>query len=389
MPSSFVSRISRSLSPAGVARRHGWLRTLCCLFGLALLAGCASSGGSRLSATQEAAQYQARARRSYPVPGPAWDPWGPYIVEAAQKNDIPERWVREVIRAESDGRVMDTSSPGAMGLMQLMPDTYDELRARLSLGDDPYEPHDNIMAGTAYLRQMYDLYGSPGFLAAYNAGPGRLDLYLSHNQPLPNETRNYVHKIAPRIAGVYPNRPSASGSLAMNQLPMDIPPGPRYPRRPDARPVMLAENRGRPAPLRSVQETPLQAPPAPVPPPPIRTALLTPPPPPPSSSHAGFHLIAPAMADTLPAGRVAMLGGAWAIQVGAFANESQARAAAAAARSQTQLSHAHPVVGEVHSGRTTLYRARLTGLSHDAANAACDRLGRARGCMVLSPDQQS
>lgn len=387
MPSSFASRTNRASSPVGEAGWCGCLRVVCCLLGLTLLAGCASSSGPRMSASQEAAQYQEHARRSYPAPGPAWDPWGPYIVEAAQKNDVPERWVREVIRAESSGKVMDTSGPGAMGLMQLMPDTYDEMRGRLDLGDDPYEPHDNIMAGTAYLRQMYDLYGFPGFLAAYNAGPGRLDLYLSHNQALPDETRNYVHKIAPRIAGVYPDRPPASGVLAMNQLPMDIPPGPRYPRRPSAQPVMLAENRGRPAPLRSVQETPLVAPPALVPPP-AQVALAVPPPPPPPS-RSGFHLIAPAMADTLPAGRAAMLGGAWAIQVGAFANEAQARAAAESARGQAQLAHARPAVGMVRSGRTTLYRARLTGLSHDAANAACDRLGRAHGCMVLAPDQQS
>ena len=56
------------------------------------------------------------------------------------------------MRVESSGKVMDTSQAGAMGLMQVMPVTYDELRARYNLGDDPYDPHDNVMAGTAYLR---------------------------------------------------------------------------------------------------------------------------------------------------------------------------------------------------------------------------------------------
>ena len=88
-----------------------------------------------------------------------------------------------------------------MGLMQVMPETYDELRARYSLGDDPFDPHDNILAGAAYLREMYDIYGSPGFLAAYNAGPHRLDDYLSNNRPLPDETRRYVAMIGPNIVG--------------------------------------------------------------------------------------------------------------------------------------------------------------------------------------------
>ena len=53
-----------------------------------------------------------------------------------------------------------------MGLMQIMPKTWIELRARYGLGADPYDPHDNILAGAAYIRQLHDRYGSPGFLAA-------------------------------------------------------------------------------------------------------------------------------------------------------------------------------------------------------------------------------
>ena len=137
---------------------------------------------------------------------------------------------------------MDTSSVGAMGLMQVMPETYDGLRARYDLGDDPYEPRDNLLAGTGYLREMYDVYGFPGFLAAYNAGPHRLDDYLTRNRPLPDETRNYVRKIGPYIAGIEPNRPSPASGYAMNQVPLNIPPGPRYPQHQRA-PVALAENR--------------------------------------------------------------------------------------------------------------------------------------------------
>jgi len=77
--------------------------------------------------------------------------------------------------------------------------TYAQMRDRYGLGPDPYAPHDNIMAGTAYIGEMYARYGSPGFLAAYNAGPGRLDSYLVGGTPLPHETVGYVASIAPRL----------------------------------------------------------------------------------------------------------------------------------------------------------------------------------------------
>ena len=79
-----------------------------------------------------------------------------------------------------------------MGLMQIMPGTYAELRVRYGLGADPFHPHDNILAGAAYLRELYDRYGASGFLAAYNAGPGRYEQHLINGQPLPAETRAYV-----------------------------------------------------------------------------------------------------------------------------------------------------------------------------------------------------
>ena len=182
---------------------------------------------------QEAARYAAHARGNYMPPGPPEDPWGPYIREASKRFDVPDIWIRSVMRVESGGNEYQngqliTSSAGAMGLMQVMPETYDELRDRYSLGDDPFDPHDNILAGTAYLREMYDIYGSPGFLAAYNAGPRRLDDYLSNNRPLPDETRRYVAMIGPNIVGVYPNNRSPAEDYAMNALPIEIPRGTRY-----------------------------------------------------------------------------------------------------------------------------------------------------------------
>jgi cell division protein FtsN len=376
-----------STKPGFVPSRAPMLRLLACASTLAMLSACASNPGPNLSPVQEAAQYQARAKRSYAPPGPPGDPWGPYIVEASQRYDIPERWVRQVIHVESSGKVLDTSPVGAMGLMQVMPVTYDELRARYDLGEDPYDPHDNVMAGTAYLRELYDLYGFPGFLAAYNAGPRRLDDYLTRNRPLPDETRNYVRKIAPYIVGIEPNRASTANGYAMNQLPMDIPAGPRYPHRQPA-PVALAQNRSsRSAPERTVQTAALAEPPRPVPPPsPVQVASA-------SAPRGGFRLIAPAMADTLPVQHAAApaAAGRWAIQVGAFGNEGQARAAADAARSQAHdlLGHAHPAVGTVRSASATLYRARLVGLSHDSAVQACEKLGHGHGnCIVLSPETQ-
>ena len=104
------------------------------------------------------------------------------------------------MRVESAGDVRAISSAGAMGLMQVMPATWADLRARHRLGANPYDPRDNILAGAAYLREMHDRYGSPGFLAAYNAGPGRYEEYLA-GRPLPAETRAYVASLAPIIGG--------------------------------------------------------------------------------------------------------------------------------------------------------------------------------------------
>lgn len=121
------------------------------------------------------------------------------VADAAQRFGIPEAWIWAVMRVESSGNIRATSPAGAMGLMQIMPATWLRLRARYGLGDDAYDPRGNIMAGAAYLREMHDRYGSPGFLAAYNAGPGRYDDYLSQRRRLPSETVAYVAKLAPMI----------------------------------------------------------------------------------------------------------------------------------------------------------------------------------------------
>ncbi|MHB0710215.1 lytic transglycosylase domain-containing protein [Roseomonas mucosa] len=133
-------------------------------------------------------------------------PYAAHIAEASQRFGIPEHWIRAVLRAESAGDVRAVSSAGAMGLMQVMPDTWAGLRVRYGLGRDPYDQRDNILAGTAYLREMFDRYGNVGaMLAAYNAGPGRYDEHRATGRPLPAETRAYVAALAPILGGAAPS----------------------------------------------------------------------------------------------------------------------------------------------------------------------------------------
>jgi len=122
--------------------------------------------------------------------------WHSTIAEAAQRYDIPESWIRAVMEAESGGDPHAVSPKGAMGLMQIMPGTWAELRGQLGLGTDPFDPHDNILAGTAFLRAMRDRYGYPGLFAAYNAGPARYDRHLKTGTPLPPETQRYIAALA-------------------------------------------------------------------------------------------------------------------------------------------------------------------------------------------------
>ena len=134
------------------------------------------------------------------------DPFGAHIAEASQRFGVATALIRAVMGRESAGAARAVSSAGARGLMQIMPATWDDLRARWSLGRDPFDPRDNILAGTAYLRELHDRYGSPGFLAAYNAGPARYEAYLA-GRPLPAETRAYVAALAPLAGGRAITRP--------------------------------------------------------------------------------------------------------------------------------------------------------------------------------------
>ena len=123
--------------------------------------------------------------------------WRPYTAEASRRFGMPVAWIERVMQAESAGRTRLGGRPivsraGAVGLMQLMPDTWNVMRAMLGLGRDPFDPHDNIIAGSAYLRLMYDRFGYPGMFAAYNAGPGRYAAYVTRGRRLPGETMVYL-----------------------------------------------------------------------------------------------------------------------------------------------------------------------------------------------------
>ena len=102
--------------------------------------------------------------------------WHLYSTEASLHFGVPVRWIERVMRAESDGRTTADGHPirsraGAIGLMQLMPATWRSMRLALGLGTDPDNPRDNILAGTFYLRLLYERFGYPGLFAAYDAGP--------------------------------------------------------------------------------------------------------------------------------------------------------------------------------------------------------------------------
>jgi len=128
--------------------------------------------------------------------------WDAIMLEASNRFHIPQAWIRAVMRQESGGRTMlgegqpIVSRAGAVGLMQLLPQTYKEMAAEHKLGANPFDTRDNIMAGAAYLRWLKIKYGYPAMFAAYNAGPGRLQDHLEKGVRLPAETRAYVGSIA-------------------------------------------------------------------------------------------------------------------------------------------------------------------------------------------------
>jgi membrane-bound lytic murein transglycosylase B len=127
--------------------------------------------------------------------------WKPFVAKASRHAGVPAAWINAVMRVESGGRTMLTetqpmiSSKGALGLMQVLPQTYQEMRAQYKLGPNPFDPKDNINAGAGYLRWLRSKYGYPTMFAAYNAGPGQVDDLLGAGKRLPAETQVYVARV--------------------------------------------------------------------------------------------------------------------------------------------------------------------------------------------------
>ncbi len=352
--------------------------------------------------------------RSYAPPGPPDDPWGPYIEEAAQRFSVPQRWIREVMRQESGGHQYlngqpITSDAGAAGLMQIMPATYEELRERYALGGDPYDPHDNILAGTGYISELYASYGSPAFLAAYNAGPHRVDDYLAGRGALPNETVNYLASVAPRLGNdrplsgplaAYAGGGGAVEVAAAAAVPRAYAPAPRPGcwQDPDAAydpdapcrapPVRQASGVVEAGGFASVSQAPVT----------VQRVSARMPVPVLGCWHdpdAAYDPDAPCQKQPVrvrpPPASVApvVVRGAWAIQLGAFADPDQARRMAESARSlaPAQLGSAQALLGTTAPfGERVMYRARLAGLSWEDALSACGQLTAQRqSCLAVPP----
>ena len=126
------------------------------------------------------------------VPSGSFHPsteFNPIIDQASEIYDVDSALIKAVIQAESNFVPNITSPKGAMGLMQLMPETAIELGVI-----DPYDPAENIHAGTRYLKSLLDRYGAniPLSLAAYNWGMGNVEKPLSR---IPQETQNYISRV--------------------------------------------------------------------------------------------------------------------------------------------------------------------------------------------------
>jgi hypothetical protein len=124
------------------------------------------------------------------------------IAEASLRFGLPPDLIRAVITVESAHRPHAVSRAGAMGLMQLMPGTWQAERSALGLGEDVFDPRDNVLAGTSYLAALIARYGAEGGLAAYNAGPARYERFRDDARPLPAETVAYVTRLRPTLAAL-------------------------------------------------------------------------------------------------------------------------------------------------------------------------------------------
>ncbi len=118
------------------------------------------------------------------------DDYDHIIAQASRLYNIRFELIKAIIRVESNFDPNAVSPKGALGLMQLMPSNVEQLNVR-----NPFDPRENVMAGTRFFRRLFERYNSDLTLslAAYNAGPGAVDRHRT--VPPYRETRNYVEKV--------------------------------------------------------------------------------------------------------------------------------------------------------------------------------------------------
>ncbi len=148
------------------------------------------AGRSRPAGAAASSPRRPAASTGGPVDEGRYRRFDPYIAEAAQLYQLPPAFVRAVVKVESDFNPRVVSHVGAMGLMQLMPRTAQSMGVR-----DPFDPRQNILGGTRYLRVLANLFGGDLVLtiAAYNAGEGAVMRY--RGVPPYDETRRYVRRV--------------------------------------------------------------------------------------------------------------------------------------------------------------------------------------------------
>ena len=136
------------------------------------------------------AYYEVYIRESLRINLRPYDRYDRYIAEAVSKYDVPFPLIKAIIKVESDFNPRAVSHAGARGLMQIMPETGEDLGL-----DNPFDPRENILAGTRYIRLLLDRFHGviPLALAAYNAGPERIGPL--REVPRIAETENFVEKV--------------------------------------------------------------------------------------------------------------------------------------------------------------------------------------------------
>jgi soluble lytic murein transglycosylase-like protein len=229
VPTMPVTAIARSGGPGRpLGRRDSALpwtaaSTMAALRSLGAIA-CTVAIFSSPMLVSDAAHAARASSAAHQANGLPVDPFAAFITEASKRFAVPEHWIRSVMRVESAGEVRARSRKGAMGLMQIMPQTWSDLRARYDLGADPYDPRNNILAGAAYIRELYQRFGTPGFLAAYNSGPTRYENHLATGRSLPDETQDYVAILAPMIGGKQVNGKivAVADSLTLARSPLFV-----------------------------------------------------------------------------------------------------------------------------------------------------------------------